>query len=76
MTGLRSFSRQQLLAMPWDELESLGLCECGTPLASHPKLPKVRPLTSWKAQRSIEEGLSQNATKHQSARKRAWNRVV
>lgn len=24
-------------------------CECGTPLATHPPLPKPRPLTSWKA---------------------------
>lgn len=34
-----------------------GYCECGTPLSKHPPLPKPKPLTSWKAQRAIEDSL-------------------
>lgn len=32
--------------LSWDELEALGLCECGTSLNGHPPLPQPGPLSS------------------------------
>jgi hypothetical protein len=43
-------SRLALLRMPWEALEALGLCECGTPLADHPPLAPAKPLRSWQSQ--------------------------
>lgn len=34
-----------------EELEALGLCDCGTPLDDHPPLRKPGPLRSWKARK-------------------------
>lgn len=36
----------RLADLEWDELEALGLCECGQALESHPPLPRPRPLSS------------------------------
>lgn len=45
LTGMELHRRKlALLAMPWDELVRLDLCECGQRLSTHPALPKVGPL--------------------------------
>jgi hypothetical protein len=38
----------------FDAAEAAGLCECGTPLDSHPPLPQPKPLTSWHSQRNLD----------------------
>lgn len=44
--------RLALLAMSWEDLEAADLCECGTKLSVHPELPKAKPMSSWKSDRT------------------------
>lgn len=46
--------------MPTVELDD-EVCECGTPLSTHPPLPKPGPLKSWKATKNSDEKLSAHA---------------
>lgn len=39
----------RLAGLAWEELEALGICECGQSLDAHPPLPRPKPLSSGRA---------------------------
>jgi hypothetical protein len=42
-------TRDEAARLSWDELEALGICECGQELATHPRLKRPAPMTRYSA---------------------------
>lgn len=56
----------------FEAAEARGECECGQPLATHPDLPRPRPLRSWHAVHADSED---TARRREAALLRAESRV-
>lgn len=57
--------RSVLDRLTFDELDELGLCDCGVQLAVHPPLPNPKPMASWLSTRNIEDTDRRKPKPHQ-----------